>query len=132
MRLTAVVFFSILTVISSCGNRTIEDNRLLAEEVMVIHDEAMAKMGYMHELVLGLKKRSDEAAIKEEAEAAIESLRTAHKAMMAWMRNYKPPKTEEELEKARDYLLEEKHKISEVGRLIHESIEQAEKLNPLN
>ena len=131
MRTFVGIILSSILIFGSCGNRVLDNNRELAAEVMAVHDEAMAKMGYMHELKLGLKEKGHGRVSKEEVAAAIESLQKAHKAMMEWMRNYQPPKTDAELENAKDYLLEEKAKIAEVGRLISESIKQAEKLKPL-
>lgn len=130
MRMFLITVLSSFIIFGSCGNQVIDENRLLAVEVMAVHDEAMAKMGYMHELKLGLKEKGKDLS-KGEVAAAIDSLQKAHKAMMEWMRSYKPPKTDAEFESARNYLLEEKEKITEVGRLINESIEQAEKLTPL-
>ena len=48
--------------------------------------------------------------------------------MMQWMHSYKAPKTETELEGAKEYLLDEKVKIEQVQTDINDSISQAKGL----
>ena len=103
-------------------------NQELADEVMAIHDEAMAKMTHMHELKLQLKEMEKEKGTSESNTAAIADLQSAHKGMMVWMREYKKPDTPEKLESAKPYLLDEKVKIQKVSDDINTSIEQAENL----
>lgn len=104
------------------------DNSQLADEVMAIHDEAMAKMTHMHELKLQLKDLQEKQGASKEITAAIEDLQSAHKGMMQWMREYKAPKTEQELANAEAYLLQEKEKIKDVSEAINSSIAVSEKI----
>lgn len=104
------------------------DNSQLADEVMAIHDEAMAKMTHMHELKLQLKDLQEKQGASKEITAAIEDLQSAHKGMMQWMRGYKAPKTEQELANAEAYLLQEKEKIKDVSEAINSSIAVSEKI----
>ena len=118
---TALLFASTTTLAQT-------DNSALAKEVMDIHDEAMAKMTHMHELRLQLEESEKKSGRTSQTTAAIGSLKSAHKGMMEWMRNYQTPEPGAESAAARDYLLQEKVKIEEVSRAINESIENAEKL----
>ncbi len=104
------------------------DNSQLADEVMAIHDEAMAKMTHMHELKLQLQDLQEKHGTSGERTVAIENLKSAHKGMMQWMRAYKAPKTEQKLQTAETYLLQEKEKIREVIEAINTSIAESEKI----
>lgn len=104
------------------------DNSQLADEVMAIHDEAMAKMTHMHELKLQLQELEQSQGESVAITTAIDNLKSAHKGMMQWMRAYKAPKTEQELQTAKTYLLQEKEKIREVSEAINTSIAESEKI----
>jgi hypothetical protein len=119
-------FFLVLAV--ACQNQEVEKNRALAVEVMAVHDEAMAKMTQMHELRLQLEGRAGEGDPDPEIGASIEALQQAHRQMMTWMHEYRPPQTDEALQQAGDYLLDERRKIQLVSDAIAASIERAEGL----
>lgn len=104
------------------------DNRELAKEVMAIHDLAMAKVTDMYELKLQLLELEKQEGKTAAVSSAIDDLQKALSGMMRWMREYKHPQTEKELETAESYLLEEKVKITGVGEAIDGSITEAEKL----
>jgi hypothetical protein len=118
----------LLALATSCQNQEIVKNRALAEEVMAVHDEAMAKMTQMHELRLQLEGRAGGGDPEQEIGVAIEALQQAHRQMMTWMREYRPPKTDEALQQAGDYLLDERDKIQLVSDAIATSIDRAERL----
>ncbi|MBE0586155.1 MAG: hypothetical protein IH612_20625 [Desulfofustis sp.] len=118
----------LLVLATSCQNPEIEKNRALAEEVMAVHDEAMAKMTQMHELRLQLEERVGGGDPEPEIGAAIEALQQAHHQMMVWMREYRSPQTDEALQQAGDYLLNERDKIQVVSDAINASIDRAEHL----
>jgi len=118
----------LLVLATSCQNPEIEKNRALAEEVMAVHDEAMAKMTQMHELRLQLEGRANGGDPEPEIAAAIEALQQAHRQMMTWMRDYRPPQTDEALQQAGDYLLDQRQKIQLVSDAIATSIDRAERL----
>ncbi len=115
-------------VLGGCQGREVDDNRLLAEEVMAIHDSAMAKMTTMHELRLHLQATDDNSVSAADRAAAVAQLQEAHRAMMQWMRDYRPPQTDSAFAGARPYLLAEKEKIFLVGAMIDDAIEHAETL----
>lgn len=127
MKIFLTLIFSALFFTTSISIAA-TDNRILAKEVMDIHDEAMAKMTHMHELRLQLQEVEKKSGKSDAITSAINSLKSAHKGMMEWMHEYKAPKTDEEFNNATDYLLQEKIKIEEVSDAINMSIENAEKL----
>lgn len=118
----------LLVFAASCQNEEIVNNRALAEEVMAIHDEAMARMTEMHELRVQLEERAGGGDPEPQIAAAIEALQQAHRRMMAWMRDYRPPQTDEALLEAEDYLLDERQKIQLVSDAIAASIDEAQRL----
>ncbi|MCB2214931.1 hypothetical protein [Desulfofustis glycolicus] len=119
---------SFLVLAVACQNQEVEENRILAEDVMTVHDEAMAKMTQMHELRLQLEGRAGGSGPDPEIGAAIEALQQAHRQMMTWMREYRPPQSDEALQQAGDYLLDERRKIQLVSDAIAASIDRAERL----
>ena len=125
-----ILFSCVLSIflLAGCQNQAVEENRELATSVMAIHDEAMAKMTDMHELKLSLQKLLETSGEKENISQAIADLQSASKGMMNWMHSYKPPKTDTELEGAKEYLMVEREKIKKVQTDIDNSISQAKEL----
>ncbi|WP_163340685.1 hypothetical protein [Desulfopila sp. IMCC35008] len=122
------IVLSFLSLILFPFHMVYGDNNQLADEVMAIHDEAMAKMTHMHELKLKLQDLQEKQGPSDQITTAIEDLQNAHKGMMQWMRAYKAPKTPQELEAAETYLLQEKEKIKKVSEAINSSIAGSEKI----
>ncbi len=107
---TAYFFFCWIVLIA-CGSGNSEANettevgvktkvsstdslrRALKDEVMVVHDDAMAKMGMLYDLEIAVKNATDstETESVEKAAEIIAKLQTANKDMMDWMRQYKEP-----------------------------------------
>ena len=104
----------------------------LYDEVMVIHDESMLKMGDIYARISDLKALSadslNHSPYKEEILAAITGLRKADDGMMDWMAQFKEPGEEVPSEEAMTYLAEEKGKIIAVDKAIDESLEQGQSL----
>jgi hypothetical protein len=105
------------------------------EQIMAIHDEAMAKMGYLEKLgtELSEKKRTlpdtDEAASEYEAILNAKlALGKASDGMMTWMNEYKEPGSLSKKVNVEAYLDEELKKVTIVQKDINQSIADAEKL----
>jgi hypothetical protein len=71
--------------------------QVLKEEVMVIHDDAMAKMGMLYDLEIAVKNTIDSTNSEsvKKAGKVIDKLQTANKDMMDWMKQYKEPEFED-------------------------------------
>ncbi|MEM6316650.1 MAG: hypothetical protein AAF960_03215 [Bacteroidota bacterium] len=106
--------------LTACGEYNSEQQQLW-DEVMVVHDEVMPKMGELHKLEKQLKKQTS----TEAQQAAITKIEAAQESMMDWMRNFKPMRKVAKMEHqvAMDYLKEEQKKVAEVKRLMLEGIE---------
>ena len=120
MRLLISIF--IITSLISCReNHSNPEVQTLYDEVMFIHDEVMPEMGTIHRLKKQIRKLDTQDSISF---ALIKQLDEADESMMSWMAQFKTDKDASDEEKMA-YLNEEKAKISEVSRLMKQSIEDA-------
>ncbi|MEZ4953438.1 MAG: hypothetical protein R2825_07665 [Saprospiraceae bacterium] len=132
--LTAISLLSIFACQSNDPNHIAQEN--LKDELMVVHDEVMPKMGEIHKLKKQLKKLSTESSVEEngnleEIKNAIYALEKADDGMMDWMANFKSPsklRGEKSHEEIMAYLENEKEKIEQVKNDMMTSIERAKKL----
>lgn len=127
MKLIKVLLVSFFIVFWGATS-VLADNEQLASEVMEIHDIAMAKMTTMHELKLQLQELEEKEGVQKETTESIASLKTAHRGMMQWMREYKKDQSQLSEESRKAYLLEEKVKIQHVSDIINNSIASSEKI----
>ncbi len=112
------IFFFILSILfTNCSNE------VSREDVMKVHDEAMAELGSIRSSVADLKLKAvaspDSLAIHE----VIGKLEEADEAMMQWMENYKEPSEELLSEFYNDQL----GKIKIVAEKMYSSINEAKK-----
>ncbi|MBT31920.1 MAG: hypothetical protein CMO01_19860 [Thalassobius sp.] len=138
---TTYLLLIALFVISCSGSAEKEAPVTLKDEVLEIHDEAMAKMEILYSLETKLKEEFDSTQT-ETYNSTIAELSKAQDDMMEWMRNYsktfphkmhnkkdesddKPMMTEEQEEAL---LKEEKVKITEIKERMDKNISEAEKL----
>jgi len=87
-----VVFISILAI-SSCSSGKKEDktknpNEALLNEVIAIHDSAMAKMGSITQYQKQIKESMDSATVDSMKIEVYAQLEQAHDGMMVWMRDF--------------------------------------------
>lgn len=112
---------------------TTEDpNQVLYNQVMDVHDEVMPKMEEMYSLKKQLKEKitnsADIPAEKlKEMESTVLFLDSASKAMMVWMREFKPDSLQGE--ELREYLESEMERVKKVKEIMLESIEKGKQAN---
>lgn len=135
--LLKVTLFLLLVSSVACKNQTAEaENNPSAEEqleekrwdeVMVIHDEVMPKMGDIAKAQKALRTLAGEPMDSTILHQLTE-LETAEEAMWAWMHELKPAPEREAMahEAYLKYLDEEEQKISEVQDMMLTSIRNAE------
>ncbi|WP_020530397.1 hypothetical protein [Flexithrix dorotheae] len=108
-------------------NETENPAELKEQEVMEIHDIAMAKMEIIYNYEVKLKaKLADQGPDSTKINQYLEDLSIAHESMMNWMRNYKKPDGTRPQQEVITYLEKEKIKIEEVNTFTHKAIAQAE------
>ncbi|WP_028585683.1 hypothetical protein [Desulfogranum mediterraneum] len=120
-----------LLLSSGCQNNDRQQAKQLKAEVMAIHDEAMAKTGYMHELSLKLEqlaeKKGLQAKQQQQAREASQQLEQAQAAMMRWMHQYAPAE-ERTYSKQLHYFQEQKKLILQVQQHTDQAIARGEAL----
>lgn len=102
----------------------------LYDEVMRLHDEGMEKMDELYTLKRKLSERiTDTPALVEEERQELESrilqLDSASRAMMVWMREFRPENDTLDATGYRDYLESELQKVQKVRDDIFAAIERA-------
>ena len=131
MKNLALKILFLLPVLLWCCQQ--KGNQELYEEVMKIHDEVMPKMNDIHKLKMDLKTEIDSTteitqARKTEIETAIVKLDSASEGMMVWMREFNPIPDSEGEDKAREYLENEKVKVTKVKENMLQALEKAKKV----
>lgn len=134
MRFLTSVILCIL--LFSCKEaKKIEEETTQMENVMMIHDEVMPKMGKLSKLVGQLKSRVDTTTAGREYEAVMKDLQEANKSMMNWMKGFGDRFDSNEIlegkklsPKKQEWLDEEEVKVNALKQEINSSIERAEAL----
>ncbi|UJP64991.1 hypothetical protein [Mongoliitalea daihaiensis] len=128
------VSFCFLVFGVSCANEKVDENQVLKQEVIEIHDEVMPKMGELRSLKKSLLERvdlmeEDSLTNKEAVERMIkyaDDLEEAFEGMFVWMRQFQS-NFEGSEEEVHQYLIEQKVLVEKVNRDIKNSIENAKK-----
>jgi hypothetical protein len=121
------VLLGMVLLFLACNNNGNNKALILDKEVMLKHDEAMAKSGY----VLSLKKQVNnllDSTLNKELKDSLQKistkLYTADRMMLDWMHQYNTPNYESD--SAISYLQLQLEKINEVHTITFESIKAAE------
>jgi Tfp pilus assembly protein PilP len=122
-----------IALLCGCQHNSGNDLESLRAEVMAIHDEAMARMGEMHEREVTLRTRADALqAAGQPADAernAAAQLQQAQRAMMEWMHQYKQPDMKGDRQQVESYLHTQKEKINNVRELITAALQETAALS---
>ena len=117
-------FYLILIVMLTWSCKQKAD--LLADakaEVMKIHDDAMAELGNIRTAVFELEELRKTSPDSIKIDEVVSQLENADDAMMDWMGNYVEPKDD----KLKDFLANQKNKISIVADKMYTSLEASKK-----
>ena len=117
-------FYLILIVMLTWSCKQKAD--LLADakaEVMKIHDDAMAELGNIRTAVFELEELRKTSPDSIKIDEVVSQLENADDAMMDWMGNYVEP----EDDKLKDFLVDQKTKISIVADKMYTSLEASKK-----
>jgi len=129
-----ILILSILIAATySCKDQAKENSQM--KSVMAIHDEVMPKMGTIGRLVAQLDEKITNDATSDDYASAREELKTAHKAMMDWMKGFGERFDGDEIlkgktltEEKQEWLDEEEAKMKALRDQINSSIKKAEDL----
>ncbi|WP_291778461.1 hypothetical protein [Cecembia sp.] len=118
----------------SCQNEKIDENQLLKDEVIAIHDEVMPYMGELKSLKKEIDNKLDSLVQHDSLVHAeeikklsllSEQLDHAFDGMFVWMRQFKAPDADAEKEEAKSYLLDQKEMVQKVNEDIKEALKLA-------
>ena len=124
-KLKVLIPIILLTSLSACDKKP-DNQKIMIDEVMAIHDEVMPKMDEIMSLKSSLDSVSKVSSDSVKARELSSALEVADNKMMDWMEEYNPDllkgKSADEITK---YYADEKAKISGVKDLTDKSIEDA-------
>ena len=124
-KLKILIPIILLTSLSACDKKP-DNQKVMIDEVMAIHDEVMPKMDEIMSLKSSLDSASKVSPDSVKARELSSALEVADNKMMDWMEEYNPDllkgKSADEITK---YYADEKAKISGVKDLTDKSIEDA-------
>ncbi len=133
MKSVIPLFLIVLLMFASCESA--KDK--LYDQVMVVHDEIMPKMGAIMKYKKQLNKKID-TLIEEGNDAnadkiaeltqAIADLDNSHEEMMNWMREFDNDFEGMVNEEVMEYLNNQKKKIENVGKVANSALSNAEKI----
>lgn len=106
-----------------------EDNQVLLQEVMDIHDEVMPKMSYMTSLQSKLRHMAEstkDQALKDKYLSMSTELEKADEAMMVWMEQFPDKIDQYSTEEANRILNKEKEKVIKMKEQVLGAIKRAE------
>ncbi|WP_299823308.1 hypothetical protein [uncultured Pontibacter sp.] len=124
-----------LAILCSCSQTQSpeEQKEALEQNVLAVHDTAMAKMEDIFRLRKNLRILRDtletqlqpDSAVLKSLQTHIQLLNRADEVMMGWMRQYKAPAEDMPHEQAMEYLEQEKIKIEKVQTIMDSTINAA-------
>lgn len=134
----SIVFllFGLTILFQSCGNKQVEANKKLREEVIVVHDEVMPKMGQLKSLEKTALQMVEELSVSPEPnQEKIDALKTlaaeldqAYEGMFVWMRQYEVEDGEKTPEEVKAYLEDQMVKVTKVNEDIKNVLQKADSL----
>ncbi len=120
---TFTVMASPLLMLNACRDPLFDENDQLREEIIIVHDGAMEKIGLLYDLQ---KRLNTKTGCSTECVEYIHTLQQADEAMFAWMRQYRPLPADKDLEDDTRYRRQQLEQIKEVQRLMEKAIREAE------
>jgi hypothetical protein len=135
MKKTLIVLLLPFILLTGCdsGTQEVEQKAELQQQVMAVHDSAMAEMDNIFKMRRNLRTLRDslqiqlaDTAIVSSLNKQISGLNMADEGMMDWMRNYKAPDTLQH-ERAMQYLQLELQKINRVKNFMDSTLKAAHK-----
>jgi hypothetical protein len=123
-------------LLSGCNNLE-KELKKQQDEVMGVHDEAMAQMDALHNYEVKFRTAveqlktdslSDQSEINQKQELVYKLVK-AQDAMMDWMHEYNPSEATAENPGAKDYLKSEMRKITDVHKQMFDALEASKVMN---
>ena len=126
-----LVLGAVLVILSlcSCSDPLAMENETLRTQITEVHDEAMAKIGYMFDLETRLKDLTPDSKLPAgRLEHSIEALQRANRDMFSWMNQYQTLFVADDLSLDNEYRRKQLEMIQAVSRLTNSAISDAEQI----
>lgn len=122
-----IVCLALFIAYVSCKTEKTEPSQM--DQVMLVHDEVMPKIGKLNHLIKQLKPKADTTAQGKIYQTAMEDLQAAHTSMFDWMSDFSENMNVKEGEaEKKAWLSEEQIKVEALRDHINSSIATAEEL----
>jgi len=123
-----------ISLLFSCGTEN-DENEVLKEQVIAIHDEVMPEIGNLKsqqsklvEKANALENEADESSYREELNKAAQSCESAYDNMFVWMRQFESEYDDMSEEETRAYLQEQLQMVEKVKADILAALSKADSL----
>lgn len=137
IRYISSLTFMLLVVLASCGPSIQEQNLMMREKIIEIHDEVMPMMGRLKSLekkanqeIDRLEEENPDTARIEELKVLAVDLNAAYDGMFDWMHQYEATDGDRTPEEVKVFLDEQLIKISEVNAQFKEVLTKADEMLP--
>lgn len=137
IRYISSLTFMLLVVLASCGPSIQEQNLMMREKIIEIHDEVMPMMGRLKSLekkanqeIDRLEEENPDTARIEELKVLAVDLNAAYDGMFDWMHQYEATDGDRTPEEVKVFLDEQLIKISEVNAQFKEVLTKADEMFP--
>ncbi|SIN65620.1 hypothetical protein [Algoriphagus halophilus] len=137
IRYISILTFVLLIVLTSCGPSIQEQNLMMREKIIEIHDEVMPMMGRLKSLekkanqeIDRLEEENPDTARIEELKVLAVDLNAAYDGMFDWMHQYEATDGDRTPEEVKVFLDEQLIKISEVNAQFKEVLTKADEMLP--
>ena len=119
----------VLITLCNCSDPLATENETLRIQITEVHDEAMAKIGYMFELETRLKNLPPDAKLpRGHINISIEALQRANRDMFSWMNQYQTLFVADDLSLDNEYRRKQLEMIRAVSKLTNSAISDAEQI----
>lgn len=121
--------FTVILVLCGCSDPLAKENEALRNQIIEVHDVAMAQIGYMFELETRLKKLQPGPNLPaERLEHSIYALQRANQDMFRWMNQYQTLFVADDLGLDNKYRQQQLKMIRAVSKLTDAAITDAEQI----
>ncbi len=119
----------VILALCGCSDPLVKENESLRNQIIEVHDEAMAQIGYMFELETRLKKLQPGPNLQaQRLEHSIDALQQANRDMFSWMNQYQTLFVADDLNLDNKYRRQQLEMIRAVSRLTDAAITGAEQI----
>lgn len=126
--------FGLFLLVVACGPNLVQENKIMREQLIAVHDEVMPQMGKLKSYEKKATQKIEELSAREPVDSVkIKNLKVlaldldqAYEGMFIWMRQYEPEDGDKEPIKVKAYLEEQMVMVTEVNKKMNAVLQKAE------